>query len=115
MSNSVAYVKVQKNLDIISNKKISRVFYRIPNVINHYIKQQGTKDRSLTNTRKHFKMRRINVMYSNNKIITSSVTIQPNDISVSQPARTDLMLKKGIMNKVKGTAQIKLTSINLVL
>jgi hypothetical protein len=50
---------------------IYTVFNRITKVINTYIKQQGNKDISLWNTRKHFKRCRINVMDLDNKMKNS--------------------------------------------
>jgi F0F1-type ATP synthase beta subunit len=52
------------NFNIINNKKLSRIF----NIIGEVVQQKGPNNRSLQNTRKHFKRRRINAMDSNKRI-----------------------------------------------
>jgi len=70
-----------------TSNKLSRKLSRIAEVIQ----QQDPNNRSLQNTRKHFKGRRINAMDSKKGITTSYATVQTTEIAIRQPVGTKLM------------------------
>lgn len=71
--------------------------------IDQCVREEGTKDRSLSNIIKHFKEYQINAMESNNRMSTSYVTVKPNDVTTKQPAGTELVQKECMGNEFKGT------------
>jgi hypothetical protein len=70
-----------------TSKELSRMFNRIAEAIQ----QQDPNNRSLQNTRKHFKRRRINAVDSNKRITTSYETVHITEITIRQPVGTKLM------------------------
>jgi len=61
------------------------------NRIAEVIQQKDPNNRSLQNTRKHFKGRRINAMDSNKRIATRYATVQTIEITIRQPVISKLM------------------------
>jgi hypothetical protein len=84
---TVAELKVLIILISSTSKTLPRMFNRIAEINQ----QQGPCNRSLQNTRKHFKGRRINAMDSNKRRTTSYATAQTTEITIRQPAGTKLV------------------------